>query len=293
MLNFYDPTKNFLGVENPTLAKSNAILIPFGYEKTVSYGKGTSKGPEEILKASRQLELYDEHFKCEPFKTILPLTLKKPYIPKKEADGLMKLKKIVEQVLNLNKFPLILGGEHTITSTCIEALLKKEKSLTILQFDAHADLRNSYENNHYSHACAMRRCLDNKNIDLISIGVRSMSKYEAFYCNKNKKRITSFLAQDIEKWNLKKLERKLKDRKVYITFDIDAFDSSLMPATGTPEPGGLFWNDVIKVLEVASRSSKIYGADICELSPIKSMHSCNFLAAKLAYKILSYSLLKN
>lgn len=293
MLNFYDSRKNFLGLENPSLAKSNAILIPFGYEKTVSYGKGTSKGPEEILKASQQLELYDEHFKCEPFKTILPLTLKKPSIPNKEADGLLKLKNIVQEVLSLNKFPLTIGGEHTITSACIEALLKKEKKLTILQFDAHADLRNSYENNHYSHACVMRRCLDNKNIDLISIGVRSMSKYEASYCNKNKKRITSFLAQDIDKWNLKELERKLKDKKLYITFDIDAFDSSLMPATGTPEPGGLFWNDVIKVLEIASRSSKICGADICELSPIKSMHSCNFLAAKLAYKILSYSLLKN
>ena len=293
MFKFYNSKKNFLGLQNSSLEKSKAIIIPFGYEKTVSYGKGTSKGPEEMLKASQQLELYDEDFQCEPSETILPLTLKKPSIPKKEIDGLIKLQRIVEEVLSLNKFPLTFGGEHTITTACIKALLKKEKSLTILQFDAHADLRSSYENNTLSHACAMRRCLDNKNIDLISIGVRSMSKNEAAYSNKNKKRITSLLAKDIDKWNLKELGKKLKNKKVYITFDIDAFDSSLVPATGTPEPGGLFWNDVIKILDIASKSSKIYGADICELSPIKSMNSCNFLAAKLAYKILSYSLLKN
>ena len=127
MLNFYDSRKNFLGVENSSLAKSNAIIIPFGYEKTVSYGKGTSKGPEEILKASQQLELYDEDFQCEPSETILPLTLKKPSIPKKEIDGLIKLQRIVEEVLNLNKFPLTFGGEHTITTACIKALLKGEK----------------------------------------------------------------------------------------------------------------------------------------------------------------------
>ena len=161
--------------------------------------------------------------------------------------------------------------------------------LTTLHFDAHADLRNSYNGNMFSHASAIRRCLDNQNVSVISFGIRNISSNEITFLNKNKKRINIFWAKDKSKWNLNKFRKIIKNKKIYLTFDVDGFDSSLMPATGTPEPGGLFWDETMKIIKIAARYSKIVGADINELSPIKGFDSYNFLVAKLAYKIIAYS----
>ena len=159
----------------------------------------------------------------------------------------------------------------------------------MLHFDAHADLRNSYNNNKFSHASAIRRCLDNPNVSVISFGVRNISLNEINFLKKNKKRIEIFWAKDKSNWNLNKFKKIIKNKKVYLTFDVDGLDSSLMPATGTPEPGGLFWDETIKIIKIAAQSSNIVGADINELSPIKGFDCYNFLAAKLAYKIIAYS----
>ena len=201
------------------------------------------------------------------------------------------MSKINENILNQNIFPLTLGGEHSITPGCIAPFTKKYKNLCILHFDAHADLRESYNGEKYSHASAIKRCLDNKNVSLISFGIRNISKSEIPFLKKNKSRINIFWAKDKAQWNLNSFKKLIKNKTVYLTFDVDGLDSSIMPATGTPEPGGLLWNETLEIIKIAMKNSKIVGADINELAPIKGFNSYNFLVAKLAYKILAYKFL--
>jgi len=290
-LNYLSNKKGFLGIDNIFNINERAIVIPFGLEKTVSYGGGTKNGPKEIIKASHQVELYDEELNCEPFRKIGIKTIKPFEISKNIKIALDQISKLNEKILNKNLFPLTLGGEHSITPGCIRPFAKKYKNICILHFDAHADLRNSYNNEKYSHASAIRRCLDNKNISLISFGIRNISKEEIPYLKKNSKRINIFWAKDKKKWDLKRFKNLIKKKNVYLTFDVDGFDSSLMPATGTPEPGGLFWDETLEIIKIAAKNSNIVGADINELAPIKGFDSYNFLVAKLAYKILSYKFL--
>ena len=290
-MNYLSNKKGFLGIDNIFNINERAIVIPFGLEKTVSYGGGTKNGPKEIIKASHQVELYDEEFNCEPFRKIGIKTIKPFKISKNIKIALDQISKLNEKILSKNLFPLTLGGEHSITPGCIRPFAKKYKNICILHFDAHADLRNSYNNEKYSHASAIRRCLDNKNISLISFGIRNISKEEIPYLKKNSKRINIFWAKDKKKWDLKKFKNLIKKKNVYLTFDVDGLDSSLMPATGTPEPGGLFWDETLEIIKIAAKNSNLVGADINELAPIKGFNSCNFLVAKLAYKILSYKFL--
>tara|TARA_Y100000590_G_scaffold102092_1_gene115988 strand:+ start:12071 stop:12955 length:885 start_codon:yes stop_codon:yes gene_type:complete len=287
-LNYLSNKQGFLGIENKFKIKEKAVIIPFGLEKTVSYGGGTKNGPKEIIKASHQVELFDEDLGCDPYKKIGIKTIKPFPIKRKMDEALKQISGINESLLKKNIFPMVLGGEHSITPGCIRPFVKKFDNLCLLHFDAHADLRASYNGNKFSHASAIRRCLDYKNVSVISFGIRNISSSEITYLKKNKKRINIFWAKDKKKWNLNAFKKLIKNKKVYITFDVDGFDSSLMPATGTPEPGGLFWNETMQIIKIASKYSKIVGADINELSPIKGFTSYNFLVAKLAYKILSY-----
>ena len=288
----YLSNKNgFLGIDNKFDIKQKSVVIPFGLEKTVSYGGGTKNGPKEIIKASHQVELYDEELNCEPFKVIGVKTIKPFKINKNINKALRQISLLNQKSIEKNLFPLTLGGEHSITAGCIEPFVKKFKNVTILQFDAHADLRNSYNNQKYSHASAMRRCLDFKNVDLISIGIRNISKEEIPFLKKNDSRIKIFWAKDQKKWNLKYFKRLIKNKNVYLTFDVDGLDSSIMPATGTPEPGGLFWYETLSLIKITFKNANVIGADINELAPIKGFNSYNFLVAKLAYKILTYKFL--
>ena len=285
----YLSNKNgFLGIDNKFDIKQKSVVIPFGLEKTVSYGGGTKNGPKEIIKASHQVELYDEELNCEPFKVIGVKTIKPFKINKNINKALKQISLLNQKSIEKNLFPLTLGGEHSITAGCIEPFVKSYKNVTILQFDAHADLRNSYNNQKYSHASAMRRCLDFKNVNLISIGIRNISKEEIPFLKKNDSRIKIFWAKDQKKWNLKYFKRLIKNKNVYLTFDVDGLDSSIMPATGTPEPGGLFWYETLSLIKTTFKNANVIGADINELAPIKGFNSYNFLVAKLAYKILTY-----
>ena len=281
--------KGFLGIDNKSDGKENVVVIPFGLEKTVSYGGGTSKGPKEIIRASHQVELFDEDLNKEPYKYIGIKTLEPFPIKKNMADALKQIENINKILLDKKKFPLTLGGEHSLTPGAIRPFIKKFGKICLLHFDAHADLRNSYNNNKFSHASAIRRCLDNPNVSVVSLGVRNISSSEITFLQKNKKRIKIFWAKDKSSWNLNQFKKIVKNKKLYLTFDVDGLDSSLMPATGTPEPGGLFWNETIRIIKIAAQSSQIVGADINELSPIKGFDCYNFLVAKLAYKIISYS----
>ena len=288
----YLSNKNgFLGIDNNFNFKEKVIIIPFGLEKTVSYGKGTRNGPKEIIKASHQVELYDEDLECEPYKKIGIKTLKPFKIDKNINKALKKIADINKEILEKKIFPMTFGGEHSITPGCINPFVKKYKNLCILHFDAHADLRNSYNGQRFSHASAIRRCLDHKNVSIISFGIRNISKVEIPFLKKNKSRIEIFWAKDKLKWNLSKFKKLIKNKNVYITFDVDGLDSSIMPATGTPEPGGLLWDETLNIIKITAKNSNIVGADINELAPIKGFNSYNFLVAKLAYKILSYKFL--
>ena len=281
--------KGFLGIDSKNSIKENVVVVPFGLEKTVSYGGGTSKGPKEIIKASHQVELFDEDLNKEPHKNIGIKTLQPFPIKKNILEALKQIENINKLLLKKKKFPLILGGEHSLTSGAIRPFVKKFGKICLLHFDAHADLINSYNGNKFSHASAIRRCLDNPNVSVISFGIRNISSTEMLFLNKNKKRIRIFWAKDKLKWNLNKFRKIIRNKKIYLTFDVDGLDSSIMPATGTPEPGGLFWYETMKIIKIAAQTSNIVGADVNEFSPIKGFDSYNFLVAKLAYKIIAYS----
>ena len=288
----YLSNKNgFLGIDNKVDFKEKVVVVPFGLEKTVSYGRGTKNGPKEIIKSSHQVELYDEELNCEPYKKIGIKTLKPFRIDKDIKKALSKMSKINKEILDKKLFPMTFGGEHSITPGCIAPFTKKYKNICLLHFDAHADLRESYNGEKFSHASAIKRCLDYPNVSLISFGIRNISEGEIPFLKKNSSRINIFWAKDKSKWNLNKFKKLIKNKTVYLTFDVDGLDSSIMPATGTPEPGGLLWDETLNIIRIAAKNSKIVGADINELSPIKGFNSYNFLVAKLAYKILSYKFL--
>ncbi len=287
-MNYLSQKKGFLGYEAKQKIENKVVVVPFGLEKTVSYGGGTKNGPKEIIKASHQVELFDEELKKEPYKEIGIKTLKPFPIKKKISSALDQLSKINDEIIRKNKFPIIFGGEHSITPGSIRPFVKKYNEITLLHFDAHADLRESYNGEKFSHASAIKRCLDFKNVKVVSFGIRNLSQPEMNFYENNRNRIEIFWGKDKKEWKLDRLENIFKDKNVYITFDVDGFDSSIMPATGTPEPGGLLWEDVLPIIKKVCQISNIIGADINELAPIKNFDSYNFLVAKLAYKILSY-----
>tara|TARA_Y100000591_G_C21831079_1_gene699651 strand:+ start:1078 stop:1959 length:882 start_codon:yes stop_codon:yes gene_type:complete len=288
-MDYLDQKKGFLGFDLNHKTSSKVVVVPFGLEKTVSYGRGTKSGPQEIIKASHQVELFDEELKKEPYKAMGIKTLKPFKIKSKLKEALNQLSDINQKILSKEIFPLVLGGEHSITPGSIKPFAKKYKNLTLLHFDAHADLRDSYLGQKFSHASAIRRCLDYKNVEVVSFGIRNLSKSEMDFYENNRNRIEIYWAKDKKNWDLSKLNDLFKNKNVYITFDVDGFDASIMPATGTPEPGGLFWDDVLPIIKQVCKISNIVGADINELAPIKNFDSYNFLVAKLAYKILSYT----
>ncbi len=216
-------------------------------------------------------------------------TLKPVTIDTNVEKALAQLDSLVSKVLADGKFPFVFGGEHSITAGSIRPFARQHDELVLLHFDAHADLRDGYMGEHYSHASAIRRCLDFDNVSTVSLGIRNISQSEIPFYEANRHRIHIFWAKDKATFNVTELVALLKGKKVYVTFDVDGLDASLMPATGTPEPGGLFWQDVMDVLDVVAPVCDIVGADVNELAPIEHMHGPNFVAAKLAYKIMTYS----
>ncbi len=293
-MTFMKPEEAFLGLspkDAVTPEQAKAVIIPFGLERTVSYSGGTAKGPQAIIDASPELEHFDEVFWKECYRDYGVVTMKEPKIAKTTEGALDQLEGLVEEVLQAGKFPMTLGGEHSLTPGAIRPFAKRHETLTILQFDAHADLRDGYQGHRYSHAAAMCRCLDHPNVRLVSVGIRNISAEEIPVLEKYSDRISIFWAKDRAQWTAADVARAAGTGPVYLTFDIDGFDSSMIPATGTPEPGGLFWNETMEMISAVAGQAKIDGADVVELAPYPGLHACDFLAAKLVYKILSYSLL--
>lgn len=295
-LNLLPSSDAFLGLAEEDAASyenAKAVVIPFGLEASVSYGGGTKHGAQAMLKASHQVELFDEDLWCEPFRKYGVVTVCEPEIDNTNIPKALEiLENLTTKVLDDGKFPIIFGGEHSITAGSIRPFAKKYPDLHMLHFDAHADLRDGYNGEHYSHAAAIRRCLDHEHIGIVSCGIRNISASEVPFLESNRHRINIHWGKDRRNWNIDEIVAPLKGKPVYLTFDLDGFDGSLMAATGTPEPGGIFWDDAMAIIKAASKICTIVGADVNELAPRPELHACDFLAAKLAYKILNYALVK-
>ena len=295
---YLSPDKAFLDPDRVDACqpdKAQCVVVPFGLEKTVSYGTGTARGPQAILEASHQLELYDVEFGCQPCDDygIATLTPTKINTNAPLKDTLGELSEVVRSVLSADRFPFVIGGEHALTPAAVLAVAEKYPEVIIVQFDAHADLRDGYLGECYSHASAMRRVLDIESVSLISLGVRAVSQPEVAFYNQNRDRIQIHWAKDQNDWNVEDIVAPLKGRDVYLTFDIDVLDASEMPATGTPTPGGLSYTKALAILKRVCSAANIVGADLVEFAPIQGLHAYDYLAAELAYKLMSYGLLSD
>ena len=249
------------------------VIIPCPHEATTSYGHGTRKGPAAILRALPKVELFDEELGYEPCRKG-PASIQKP-------TPVTRLESTVARILKDDKIPVILGGEHSITPFAVKAVAAKYKNLSVLQLDAHADLRDSYKGLKNSHACAMRRVLEV--CPVVQVGIRSISAEEWEWANKTGQIKKIHFAEKMEM--VDKIEDQLS-KDVYITIDVDVFDPSAIPSTGTPEPGGLFWYEVLDILKRICSARRVVGFDVVELLPRKGDIASDFTVAKLVYKLM-------
>ncbi len=262
--------------------KSKIVIVPVPYDKTSTWIKGADKGPQAIIDASANMELYDIETDSEVFRQ--GIFTDKPVLCKGSPEVMAGLvEKRVSSHLSKGKFTISLGGEHSISIGAIKAHAKKFDNMSVLQLDAHSDLRDEYHGSKFNHACVMARVQEI--CPIVQVGIRSMDTCE----KKNVDYSRIFFAEDIQgknNWIPKVLSKLTKN--VYITIDLDCFDSSVMPSTGTPEPGGLFWYDCIELLKKVSQSRNIVGFDVVEMCPNKINKAPDFLAAKIIYKFLTY-----
>ena len=275
---------NFGGLseEFTKLNSSEIVVIPVPYDGSSTWIKGADKGPDALLEASANMELYDIETDSEVY--LKGIHTEEAVICKKGPEDLSILvKERVKNVLAENKFPVIIGGEHSVSIGCFQAVSEQFEDLTILQFDAHTDLRSSYENSAFNHACVMARAKELAPI--VQIGIRSMDSSEKE--NIDPERV--FWAHQMrnnQSWMQKAIS--LLTKNVYITIDLDVFDPAFVPATGTPEPGGLDYYTVLSFIKEVNKKYNIVGFDVVELCPVDHMKASDFLASKLTYQILSY-----
>lgn len=287
-----ESSANYFGLsaEYAAAEQSRVAIVPVPYEATTSYGKGTANGPAAILEASQQVELFDDELWVEPYKLgiqTLPPVMIDPQSGENEQP-FKALTDVVSPLVEFNKFPIILGGEHALTYGSVAACIEKYPDLSILQIDAHADLRKSYEDNVYSHACIsyhLYKLLPQPNIT--QVGIRNISKEEADWMEEEQPNINIFWARNQDKWNFSDVIWNLSDN-VYLTIDIDGLDSGIMPATGTPEPGGMNWYQLMELIKQLCIRKNVVGADVVEYAPIPGLHAPSFLVAKLLYKMIGY-----
>ncbi len=275
---------SFLGSEYTPAApeKAGFHIIPVPLERTVSYGGGTSRGPAAIIEASQQLEAWDG----VSAPGTLGICTRQPVACDQPLEGVLAdTGALVHAAFAHGAVPVVLGGEHTITYASVRALSALDLRFGILHFDAHCDLRDSYEGDRFSHACVLRRCLEDCGCPLVQFGTRDYSREEADF--RQRAGITGYDADKLAREGLPPAPLSADfPSDVYVTFDVDGFDASLMPATGTPSPGGLFWHQAMTVLEVCLHGRRLIGFDVVELAPIAGLHHCDFTAAKLTHMLM-------
>lgn len=271
--------------ETVTFEAAKAVILPIPLESTTSYVNGTRNGPREILVASSHMELWDEETNTD----IHPIgiyTLPEMELPFDDmADVMAEIRRVMAAIIEHDKFPVVLGGEHSITSPIVAAMAARQPGLSVLQIDAHADLRETYMGTRFNHACAMRRVLDHARCT--QVGIRSLSTEEAEAVPTLATSIFFDVSMRREKNWIDRIVDSLGET-VYITIDADGMDPAIMPAVGTPEPGGLSWYEMLALLRAVMSARKVVGCDLVELCPIPGMIAPNFLCAKLIYKILTY-----
>lgn len=271
--------------ETRTYEDSRVVILPVPLDRTTSYVSGTRNGPREILIASSHMELWDEELKADVHGVGL-YTLPEMEFSFGEMEPVMaEIERVAEAIIGQDKFLMVLGGEHSITAPIVAATARRHRGLSVLQIDAHADLRDSFMGSRYNHACAMRRVLDHA--PCTQVGIRSLSTEEADAAPSL--RTTIFYDVDMrenDRW-MDAVVDSLSET-VYITIDCDGLDPAVMPAVGTPEPGGLSWYELLGLLRRVIARRRVVGCDLVELCPIPGIVAPNFLCAKLAYKILTY-----
>ncbi|SDX16541.1 agmatinase [Lutibacter oricola] len=281
--------KTYAGIpaDYAKIETSKVVLIPVPYDGTSTWQKGADKGPKAFLEASENMELYDIETNTEVYKNGIYLANEviENESPEKMVDAVHK---ITKSYIQKNKFVTLFGGEHSISIGSIRAFNECFDNLTVVQIDAHADLRKEYEGSTCNHACAVYEASQNTN--LIQVGIRSMDVIETTVMDKEKVFFAHDLATD-DYWMDNAVD--LMTGNVFLTIDLDAFDPSIMPSTGTPEPGGLFWYETLEFLKKIFDEKNVVGFDIVELCPNESEKSSDFLAAKLYYKMLSYKFSNN
>lgn len=270
---------------NPDNAK--VVILPVAFDGTSTWCKGADKGPSAIIEASENMELYDIETDSEVYK--IGIHTADPFEDMLFAEDVVKaVNRETEYYIEQDKFVVIIGGEHSVSIGAINAHARAYKDITILQLDAHLDLREKYEDSKYNHACVMARAKEHSKI--VQVGIRSMDSSE----KENTEKSSIFFAEDIlnkKDW-IANVVSELSDQ-VYITIDLDVFDPSIMPSTGTPEPGGLYWYEVLKFLKTVISEKNLIGFDVVELCPNKNNKAPDFMAAKLIYKMLSYKFGEN
>jgi len=278
--------QTFAGIppEQSAWERARVAIVPVPYDLTASYRPGARLGPQAIIEASRQLELYDEELEAEPYRVgICTLPPLEP-VAKGPEQMIAKVERVVSEVLAAGKLPLLLGGDHSITLGAVRALASGG-GLSVLQLDAHADLRDEYQGTKFSHACVGRRISELAR--LLQLGVRSLSREEAKFLKGSE--ITMITARSLLK-DPGPAERAIGELAdpLYITVDLDVLDPAVMPAVGTPEPGGLDWQTLLRLLRYAFEGRRVVGCDLVELAPIAGLSAPDYLAAKLVYKIIGY-----
>jgi len=278
---------NFLGLpeELSSYSKSKFVVLPVPYEQTTSFRGGTKDGPLAIINASRQVEFFDEELRRESVQAGIH-TLPEMFPPALGPQVMnQKIYQQTKKLLKDKKFVIMLGGEHSITYGCVKAHKEKYPRLSVLQLDAHADLRDSYQENKFSHASAMRRVWEL--CPVVGYGIRNISLEEYKWAQKKKVRL--FYASELKSRLTAPFEAvEQLSQDVYITIDLDFFDPGIVPAVGTPEPGGFYWQETLEFLRSVIEAKNVVGFDVVELSPVPNQVVSEFLAAKLIYKLIGY-----
>lgn len=281
--------RNFAGIEDKysNFETVSTLLQSIPYDGTSTWGKGADKAFSAFLDAAENMELYDIETDSEVYKSGIHIL---PEIIEKSSPEAMvtAVYHTTKKILNTKKFPTFFGGEHSVSIGIIRAFQEQYPNLTVLQLDAHADLRPEYGSTPYNHACALHEA--SKTTNLIQVGIRSMDTCELPYLNRKQ----CFFAEQIHNqtaWMAQSIA--LMTDPVYITIDLDVFDPSIMPSTGTPEPGGLDWYTVTRYLRQVFNQQQVVGFDITELAPRPELRAPDFLTAKLYYKLLSYQFESN
>lgn len=286
---------NFLGLpeECSSFDVARVLILPIPFEATVSYGHGTAKGPEAIITASQQVELYDREYDREVALEYGVHSLPALKLSKKPSKAVEQIAEATAGAAQSGKLVVGLGGEHTISVGFGRGIMRTlDGPITIVQLDAHSDLRDEYEESPFSHACIARRLLEDERFEqLLQLGIRSVCPEEVAFARANPERVRVWYSEDVHanEWQAEFI-RRIQGKRVYLTIDVDGLDPSIVAATGTPEPDGLSWRETMAILQTLVTHASVIAIDCVELAPVKTHHASDFAVAKLLYKAISYAL---